>query len=113
MRGRPAAPTRRVGAASLVGQEELPASAMRPFGGDLLEFWIGCEPVTFDVTARLIPDETLVGVHLVAHLVVVHHLGFQRRAIFVADYDDVAASLHVAGAPVMSPLAGGQRRRRS
>src|SRR6266566_1130035 len=74
-RGRLAAATRRRGGrGSLVWQEELPASAARPLRGDLLEFRVRCESGTYDVTARLIPHETLVRAHLVAYLVVIHHL---------------------------------------
>src|SRR5207247_10430384 len=97
---------------SLVRQGELAAPAGGSLGGDVLELWIGCEPVTDNVTARLIPHETLVGAHLVAYLVVIHHRGFHRRAVSVADHNDIAAGLHVTGAPVMRPLARRQRRRR-
>src|SRR5436190_517712 len=97
---------------SLVRQGELAAPAGGSLGGDVLELWIGCEPVTYNVTARLIPHETLVGAHLVAYLVVIHHRGFHRRAVSVADHNDIAAGLHVTGAPVMRPLARRQRRRR-
>src|SRR3989441_550838 len=99
-------------AASLVGKDELSTGAARMGGGDLLEFGVRGKALTFDVPVRPIKHKRLVRAHLVARLVVVHHLGPHRPTVFVADNDDGTAGFHIAGAPVMRSLPRGQRRRR-
>src|SRR5438445_707617 len=78
-------------------------------GGDDLEIGIRREPLARDVAVRLVEHERLVGAHLVPHLAVTQHLGAERGAVG-AHHEHVAARLHVAGPPVVRPLARRERR---